>query len=142
MSPIYSYECEKHGTFEVIKQMTSCTVAPCPTCGVDSTRVVSRPARIVMVERERLPLGSGSRGRFVSHAETGGMDIFVPSFGTMEKEEVDFVTQGAVEKEKARVRHQRTERRAEKQIGELISLAYATKPGQRLKTIKEAAKRF
>ncbi len=138
--PGYTFECPNHGVFDLIQGMNTLNTGACPRCGRTSTRRMSTPARITIVKRERLPLGEGSRGRFVSHEETGGMDIFVPSWGAMEKAEVDYVTQGAIEKEKARARKQRTERRAQKEIGALISLAYATKPGQRAKTLREAIK--
>lgn len=138
--PVYSFECPQHGVFDLIQEMNTLKTCLCPRCGRASTRRMSTPARIAIVEREKLPLGTGSRGRFVSHEETGGMDIFVPSWGAMEKEEVDYVTQGAVEKEKARVRKSRAERRTQKQIGALMEVAYAQKPGGRAKTIKEAMK--
>jgi len=53
---------------------------------------------------ERLPLGSGSRGRFIDSKETGGMSILVPSFGALEKEEVDYVAEEAIYREKERVK--------------------------------------
>ncbi len=82
----------------------------------------------------------GDQASIQVYEETGGMDIFVPSWGAMEKAEVDYVTQGAIEKEKARVRKERTERRTQtqKQIGALMKVAYAQKPGQRAKAIKAA----
>ena len=51
---------------------------------------------------ERLPLGSGSRGRFIDSKETGGMSILIPSFGALEKEEVDYVAEEAIYREKER----------------------------------------
>ncbi len=51
---------------------------------------------------ERLPLGSKSRGRFIDSKETGGMSILVPSFGALEKEEVDYVAEEAIYREKER----------------------------------------
>jgi len=53
---------------------------------------------------ERLPLGSGSRGRFIDSKETGGMSILIPSFGALEKEEVDYVAEEAIYREKERVK--------------------------------------
>ncbi len=54
--------------------------------------------------REQLPLGSGSRGRFISSKETGGLAILVPSFGALDKEEVDYVAEEAIAQEKERVK--------------------------------------
>lgn len=54
---------------------------------------------------EQLPLGNKSRGRFISHEETGGSDILIPSWGALEKEEIDYIAEVAIEKEKSRVRN-------------------------------------
>ncbi len=51
---------------------------------------------------ERLPLGNKSKGRFIDSKETGGMSILVPSFGALEKEEVDYVAEEAIYREKER----------------------------------------
>ena len=53
---------------------------------------------------ERLPLGNKSRGRFISSEETGGLSILIPSFGALEKEEVDYVAEEAIYQEKERVK--------------------------------------
>ncbi len=137
--PVYVYGCPTHGTFEVIQNLGDPS-AKCPICGLKGAREMTSPVRITVNQLERLPYGSGARGRFVSHTETGGCDILVPSFGAMEKEEVDYVTQGAIEKEKDRVRKYRRERPVAQKIETLRSLAYRTKPGQRAKAIKQAIK--
>ena len=76
--------------------------ASCPDCGSSCYLIPSAPAPAIIHERERLPLGNKSRGRFVSSKETGGMSILVPSFGALEKEEVDYVAEEAIYREKER----------------------------------------
>ncbi len=133
---LYEYRCPEHGLFERIQSMDAEHKSDCPECGTLSSRVFSTPAPSVMVERERLPLGTGAKGRYVSGKETGGSDIFVPSFGAMEQSEVDDITTGAVEKEKSRV-HKRNSK-VKEDISNLMNLASQTKPKERLKTLKEA----
>jgi len=53
---------------------------------------------------ERLPLGNKSRGRFLTSEETGGLPILIPSFGALEKEEVDYTAEAAIESERERVK--------------------------------------
>jgi len=52
---------------------------------------------------EQLPYGNKSRGRYIKGTE-GRRDIFVPSFGSMEKEEVDYVAEVAREQEDERIK--------------------------------------
>jgi len=59
---------------------------------------------ICVKNTERLPLGNKSRGRYLTSEETGGLPILIPSFGALEKEEIDYVAEAAIEKEKERVK--------------------------------------
>ena len=94
---------------------------------------------LIFKNKTSLPYGNGSRGRYISHTETGGSDIFVPSFGAMEKEEVDYVVEGAIEKERARVKRRETTRTREL-LESYVGLAHRTKPGKRGEAIREAMK--
>ncbi len=138
--PIYSYICEKHGRFDKIQNLGD-DGAQCPRCNNLGQRIPTTPARITIQTKERLPFGSGSRGRYVSSIETGGLPIFVPSWGALEKAEVDYLADAAIDKEKERVRKKREYVRQDKErISKYMKLAYETKPGQRAKTVREAMK--
>ena len=95
-----------------------------------------------MVEKKRLPLGAGSAGRKITSKETGGMGIFIPSFGAMEQAEVDYIAEGAIEKEKARVKKsKKTQQRANQSIVQAyVNLANSKPKGQKAKAIREAIK--
>lgn len=141
--PFYIFCCQEHGEFEDFRSMEAAILpTPCPLCRRIAVRVWTAPA-IKIVSKQRLPLGKGCYGKTVTHQETGGLDIFVPSFGAMEQDEVDYIAQGAVEKERARVKKaQKQGARNETQvkIGAYADLARKAKPGQRAKTIREALK--
>jgi hypothetical protein len=62
-----------------------------------------RTLSIQMKNKERLPLGNKSRGRYIK-TEDGQPDILIPSFGLLEKEEIDYIAEANIEKEKKRVR--------------------------------------
>lgn len=113
----------------------------CPNCGQVSERIFS-VLNIKVVHKVRQQYGTGSYGKVLTHKETGGLDIFVPSFGTMEQDEVDDIAQGALEKEKARVEKYKKKERSENQarIKAYADLARSAKRGQRAKTIREAVK--
>jgi len=94
---------------------------------------------IIVKNEERLPYGKGSRGKFIPPEETGGLAIFVPSFGALEKEEVDYVAEGALEKEKQRQKKKRQS--VQKARLEQVSLAMKQAPsGKRAKTGREIIK--
>ena len=94
------------------------------------------PITLIFKDKERLPYGSNSRGQFIP-PEKGRRAIFVPSFGTMEKEEIKEIVQIAQEQEDERI----------KKVGisptkrKLMLVTEATlkaKPGERVKAAKEA----
>lgn len=100
--PIYEFNCEKHGWFEVLRVIGSPMYENCPQCAAQCVRVVSAPAPAVFKEYERLPLGNGARGKYLSSEETGGLPVYVPSFGAMEQEEIDYVAEAAVDRSEKR----------------------------------------
>ena len=140
--PVYEFSCPVHGKFEQYRPMVrSGEVQTCPECGVVSDRLFS-VLNIKIVNKVRQRYGEGSYGKMLTHKETGGLDIFVPSFGAMEQEEVDDIAEGALEKEKARVKKNKKTDRSENQarIKAYAELARSAKRGQRAKTIREAIK--
>jgi putative FmdB family regulatory protein len=137
--PYYEYECPAHGVFTFRETMTASTMSVCPNCGRLSHRIPSR-TNMIMRKPSNLPLGNGVAGKFISHTETGGSDIFIPSWGSMEQGEVDDVALAAIEKDKTEQKHPKRERATKNKIQDYMNLAHKTKPGQRAKTIREAMK--
>jgi hypothetical protein len=74
--------------------------------------------------------------------ETGGLDIFIPSYGALEQEEVDYIAEGAIEKEKARVKKKGKTIQRENQalVQAYVNLANATPKGKKAKAIRQAIK--
>ncbi|KKM75344.1 hypothetical protein LCGC14_1391220 [marine sediment metagenome] len=137
--PYYPHVCVLHGLFESFRPMARyAEQGHCPECGRTGHRLISLPA-IRFVNRERLEYGSESPGRVVSHKETGGMSIYIPSDGALEQNEVDYVAEGAIEKERGRVAKQKGPRSdAQARIQDYAALALSQPRGQRAKAIKEA----
>lgn len=135
--PFYRHWCPRHGLFDAFRPMAQGGErARCGQCGQESPRIFTPPA-IKVVKTERLQYGSGSPGRMISHKETGGLDIFIPSEGALEQDEVDYIAQGAIEKERARVKKGRkTELKA--RLEAYTQLALSQPPGNRAAAIKEA----
>jgi len=110
--PIYEVSCPRDGVQEIIssdyrKQF------PCPECGIISKTLISSPARPRFVQVEQLPLGNKSRGRFIP-PEGKRVGILVPSFGALDKEEVDYIAEAEIEKENTRIRHSEQKETLEK----------------------------
>jgi hypothetical protein len=91
-----------------------------------------------------LPYGTGSRGKFVPAEETGGLPVYVPSWGAMEKEEVDYVAEAAVAKERERVAkgkpHNEQNAKTKEALGNIVKIGKSQKEGQRLKTMERIKK--
>ena len=88
----------------------------------------------IFKQKERLPYGQGERGQFIP-PENGRRAIFVPSFGTMEKEEIDYVVEGAKEEENERIKRGKIS--IQKAMLEEVTQAVRKAPrGQRAKTAK------
>ena len=93
------YECPNCGVYETLQANNICS-----KCGSVSRKLISAPALIIVNHKENLPYGNKSRGRFISSEETGGSGILIPSWGALEKEEIDDIAEAAIEKEKTKVR--------------------------------------
>lgn len=90
---------------------------------------------VIVRRKERLPYGNKDKGKFVP-PEKGRRAIFVPSFGTMEKEEVDYVVEVAKEQEDERIK--RNEKSEQRECLEQVVEATKRAPrGKRAKTAKE-----
>ena len=93
---------------------------------------------LIFKNKERLPYGNKDRGQFIP-AEKGRHAIFVPSFGAMEKEEIDDIVLAAQEKEDTRLK--KKEKSPTKQNLENLTLAaMQASRGKRAKTIKQILK--
>ena len=90
---------------------------------------------VIKRDKERLPYGSGSRGKFIP-SENGRRSIFVPSFGVLEKEEVDYIVEAAKEQEDDRIRKNRKSEQKET-LEKVTDALRKAKPGQRAKLLKE-----
>jgi len=135
--PIYEFKCPIHGRFEILST-SGISEYYCPHCQAICRKVISAPAKAHIVHNERLPLGNKSRGKLIMPEETGGLGILVPSFGALEKEEVEYVAQGALEKERERIAKKgKLPSRTRSKIQVALSEAYRTRPGQRAKIIRE-----
>lgn len=85
-----------------------------------------------------LPYGNKDKGRIVL-AEKGRRAIFVPSFGAMEKEEVDYIIEVAQGQEDERIK--RPTHSIQRERLESVTQAARNAPrGERIKTIREILK--
>jgi len=92
----------------------------------------------IVREKQRLPYGDKDRGRFVE-AEKGRRAIFVPSFGTMEREEIDDIVLAAQEKEDERIKRGEKSQIKEN-LENITQVALSAPRGKRAKAIKEILK--
>ena len=88
---------------------------------------------------ERLPLGNKSRGRLITSEETGGMSILVPSFGALEKEEVDYVAEEAIYREKERLKTAEP-RLAKTALQNVVTQTLKAPKGKRKKLLEQITK--
>jgi len=142
--PILEYSCREHGRFEKLKHSYDGNMEPCPLCGKLSQKVMSRPAMGKVTHKENLPLGSGAQGKYVPSSETGGLPVYVPSFGAMEKEEVEYTALAATEKERERVGKKKTlsMRNPEKAraLENIVNTARNAPQGKRKETLNKVLK--
>ena len=135
---LYLFRCDAHGPFEQLRRMAAAGLpAYCPECGESAQRVFTAPA-IKVVTPQRLRYGSGSPGKTILGKDTGGLDIFIPSDGCLEQAEVDYIAEGAIEKEQVRVKKRGFQRENQARVAAYSELALNTKPGQRAKTLRRA----
>ena len=141
--PIYEYECTKCGVFECYKHVDNCAEPErCPECEAMAPRIISSLSIKIVQGNRRLPLGSGSPGKMITGKETGGLDIFIPSYGALEQEEVNYIAEGAIEKEKSRVRkkNKTPQRQNQTNLQAYVNLANRTPKGKKAKVLREAMK--
>jgi putative FmdB family regulatory protein len=143
MSPVYEFSCDRHGVFESYRLMTNCTEPePCPKCKTLSERIISLPSVRLVQGAKSLQFGSGSPGRMVTPKETGGVGIYIPSMGLMEQQEVDYIAEGAIEKEKARVKKKRKTIQGANQaiVQAYVNIANRAPKGQKANAIRKVIK--
>ena len=90
---------------------------------------------IIKPDREQLPYGNKSRGRLVE-SDGKRRAIFVPSWGALEKEEVDYYVEKAQDDEDARIKKNEITPMKEN-IGKLTTAARLAPRGKRAKVIEE-----
>jgi len=90
---------------------------------------------IIIKNKERLPYGNKDRGKFIP-PEKGRRAIFVPSFGTMEKEEVDYVVEVAQEEEDERLKKNEKSEQKE-QLESVVDAARRAPRGKRAETARQ-----
>jgi putative FmdB family regulatory protein len=129
--PVYDFLCPKCGKFEELLANYKKHIS-CPICGLESKLVPSKCVGIVRY-REQLPLGNKSRGRFIP-PEKGMNGILIPSYGLLEKEEVDYIAEYSIDKEKNRVRKSEQKDKLEK----LTRYAMSMPKGRRGEAINKA----
>jgi len=140
---IYEFRCPEHGIFEAYRTISNCSdPEPCPECMTLSGRIISLPAVNIKQGSQRLQFGSGSAGKTISPEETGGLGIYIPSMGAMEQAEVDYIAEGAIEKEKDRVKNKKKTIQGTNQaiVQSYVDLANSKPKGQKAKAIREAIK--
>ena len=82
--------------------------------------------------KERLPYGEKSRGTYIP-AEKGRRDIFVPSWGSMEKEEIDYVVEEARGQEDERIKG-KSKSPAKERLEKVVEATRQAPRGERAKT--------
>ena len=137
--PIYEYKCTCGRVETRLFPFGKYPTVICPNCGRLLEKIMSVPAPAVIHERERLPLGNKSRGRFISSRETGGLPILIPSYGALEKEEVDYVADEAIAQEKERVKKAEP-RLATVALNNVVTETMKAPKGKRKKTLERITK--
>lgn len=89
----------------------------------------------IVKHKERLPYGEKSRGRFIP-AEKGRRDIFVPSFGSMEKEEIDYVVEEARGQEDERIK-EKAKSPAKERLEKVVEATRQAPRGERAETARK-----
>jgi len=91
-----------------------------------------RTMSVRIKNKEQLPLGNKSRGRFIKTGK-GQPDILIPSYGLLEKEEIDYIAEANIEKDKDRVRRTPMKENLEKVTKALLNAPQ----GERRKLLNE-----
>ena len=142
--PSYEYQCLRCGIcFDKMQPMELRGMASCPDCGSTGKLIPSMPAPIVVRQKARQMYGSGSPGKYVPSAVTGGLPIYVPSFGAMEQAEVDYVAEAAVHKERERVAKNKPlseeNAKTKQALGNVVKIGKSQKEGKRAETMAQVS---
>ena len=93
---------------------------------------------LIFKTKPRLPYGSGSKGKFIP-PEKGRRAIFVPSYGTMEKEEVEYIVGTAQEQEDERIKRGYKSEQKER-LEQVVGAVRQAPQGKRAKLAREIIK--
>jgi DNA-directed RNA polymerase subunit RPC12/RpoP len=132
--PIFEYLCPRCGRVESISANFKKHI-PCPECGLKA-KIVPSIAHGFVRYKETLPLGNKSRGRFIP-PKGNKMGILIPSFGYLEKEEVDYITEAAIEKEEKRVKNLVRKSGKKKAVENATKYLMSKPKEERMKILKE-----
>jgi len=127
----YQYECPQcRELIEISKTMVDAKLEEkCLSCGVKLKRIFNTHP-FQLEHKENLPLGNKSRGRYIKGEHN---DILIPSFGLLEKEEIDYIAEANIEKDKNRKRKTPMKENMQKVVGAL----HQAPKGQRGKLLDE-----
>ena len=89
----------------------------------------------IIKSKERLPYGSESRGKMLP-SENGRRAIFVPSWGALEKEEVDYLVEVAQGQEDERKKKRKKSEQKET-LEKVVKATMQAPKGKRAKTAHE-----
>ncbi len=143
--PMYEYQCPEHGIFSVVvSQYSPNSKAMCPECEQMRDRIISRPAKAFVHYAENQMLGNKSKGKYIPASETGGLPVLIPSFGALEKEEVEYTALVATEREKERVRKKKAlshrDPEKAKALENIVNTARNAPQGKRQETLSKVIK--
>jgi len=93
---------------------------------------------VIVRKTESLPYGNKSKGRIVP-SEKGRRSIFVPSFGALEKEEIDYVVEVAQEQEDERIKRGYKSEQQER-LEAVVDATRQAKQGERAKAARKILK--
>ena len=93
---------------------------------------------LIFKKKKRLPYGNRSRGTYIP-PEKGRRAIFVPSFGTMDKDEIDYVTEVAQEQEDERIKR-KSKSETKENLEQLVEATRSAPQGERAKRAREIIK--
>lgn len=90
---------------------------------------------LIFKNKERHPLGNNANGRIIP-PEKGRSAIYVPSFGVLEKEEIDDVVLAAQEKEDTRIKKE-IKRPTQERLEAITQIVLQAPEGERAKVARE-----
>mgnify|MGYP001558337451 CR=1 FL=1 len=90
---------------------------------------------LIFKNKKHLRYGKGDKGVLIP-PDQGRRGVFVPSFGAMEKEEIEEVVLAAQEKEDGRIK-KRQKSAAQEKLEQVLEQTLKAEPGERAKTARE-----